>query len=392
MLGFVGGIPLQISLCYRVLASALLAGLAMAASADSHVASENHTGAVSEEQVTKQLVVATLIEGFEEPWGMDFLPDGDLLVTEISGHLNLVDSTSLKTHRIKNLPVSVAAGQGGLMDVLVHPDFAQNQWIYLSYTVQHEDKYSTRVSRAKLVGNSLREQQDLFTALPYFKQTRHFGSRLLIDQGFLYITVGDRGNRDLAQSLNSHNGKVIRLTDDGQVPTDNPFVSSKAAKPEIWSYGHRNPQGIAKHPHNGALWIAEHGPQGGDEINQLAAGGNYGWPVITYGEEYGGGPIGQGTRQNGMLQPLAYYVPSIGTAGIDFYTGDVYPGWSDSLLVSGLSLTQISRLTLQGDQLGARTRLLADLNMRVRDVQQGPDGLIYALVDGSRLVRLELAP
>jgi glucose/arabinose dehydrogenase len=277
------------------------------------------------------------------------------------------------------------------MDVLVHPEFATNQWVYLSYTVESDGKYSTRVSRARLRDATLHDLEPLFTAQPFYKQKRHFGSRLVLADGYLFITVGDRGNRDLAQSLATHNGKVIRLTESGDVPADNPFIATAGALPEIYSYGHRNPQGMARHPVDGSIWVAEHGPQGGDEVNRVRAGANYGWPLITYGEEYGGGKIGQGSRAEGMEQPIVYWVPSIGTGGIDFYTGDYYPNWRPSLLVSGLRLTRIARLELDGEGLGQETKLLADLGMRIRDVQVGPDGLVYALAAGSRLVRLELA-
>lgn len=333
--------------------------------------------------------VRTLLQWLQEPWGMDFLPDGRLLLTEKSGTLKLVNLATVATTDVAGVPASINQGQGGLMDVHVHPDFEDNGWIYLSYSVELQGGYTTRVSRMRLQGDALVDQQDLFTALPAFSQRRHFGSRLLLDAGYLYITVGDRGNRDLAQSLSTHNGKVMRLHDDGRIPADNPFAGRAGARPEIYTYGHRNPQGIARHPHNGQVWISEHGPKGGDEINVLLAGSNYGWPVVTYGREYGGEAIGEGTHREGMQPPLIYYMTSIGSAGIDFYTADTYPGWSDSLLVSGLRLTRLNRLELAGDGLGAETRLLGDLGMRIRDVQVGPDGLVYVLADRSRLVRLE---
>ncbi|NQY01777.1 MAG: PQQ-dependent sugar dehydrogenase [Halieaceae bacterium] len=335
------------------------------------------------------IAMHTLLDNLDQPWGMDFLPNGSLLVTELEGSLLRVDGSTFATTAIAGLPEVTATGQGGLMDVLVHPQFASNQTIYLSYTVAQDRKYSTRVSRARLVGDALVDVESLFTAQPFFSQRRHFGSRLLWDNGYLFITVGDRGNRDRAQDLDTHNGKVIRLHDDGRVPADNPFVDLADALPEIWTYGHRNPQGMAKHPVSGEIWVAEHGPRGGDEVNALAAGTNYGWPVITYGKEYSGGNIGVGTHADGMAQPLIYWVPSIGAAGMDFYSGDAYPGWSPSLLVAGLKLTRISRLKLTDSGLGAETRLLSDLKMRIRDVQVGPDGLIYALADGSRLIRLQ---
>jgi len=333
--------------------------------------------------------VRTLVQWLHEPWGLDFLPDGRLLLTEKDGGIKLVSPGNWASVEVRGAPEVVNEGQGGLLDVLVHPDFERNRWIYLSYSVALGDGYTTRVARARLEGGELTGPQVLFTALPAFSQRRHFGSRLLLDGGYLFITVGDRGNRELAQSLETHNGKVIRLSESGEVPRDNPFASVAGARPEIYSYGHRNPQGLAKHPVNGTIWVAEHGPQGGDEINILQAGANYGWPVITYGEEYGGGQIGEGTHRAGMEQPIIYYTTSIGIGGIDFYTAQTYPGWKPSLLVSGLRLTRINRLELENDGLGKETRLLGNLGMRIRDVQVGPDGHVYALADRSRLIRLD---
>lgn len=333
--------------------------------------------------------VTTLVQWLDEPWGMDFLPDGRLLLTEKPGRVKLVAPDTWETVDLNGVPEVANEGQGGLMDILVHPRFSANGLVYLSYTVALDGGFTTRVSRARLQGQALVELEEVFTALPAFDKRRHFGSRLLLDKGYLYITVGDRGVRDLVQDLSTHNGKVIRLYEDGTIPADNPFVGRAGAREEIFSYGHRNPQGIARHPFNGSIWISEHGPKGGDEINILAAGANYGWPVITYGEEYGGGRIGEGTHKPGMEQPLIYYTPSVGTAGIDFYSAGTYPGWGPSLLVAGLRMTRINRLELDGDGLGSETRLLGDLGMRIRDVQVGPDGLIYALADRSRLIRLE---
>ncbi|MFT5709378.1 MAG: glucose/arabinose dehydrogenase [Halioglobus sp.] len=339
------------------------------------------------ESVSSVIWVKTLVRGLSQPWGMDFLPDGNILVTEKPGGLKRITTNNYAMQDIKGLPETADAGQGGLLDILVHPNFASNGLIYLSYTVEEKQLYSTRVMRAKLENNQLVDKQVLFTAQPFYQERRHFGSRLLLDEGYLYITVGDRGHRDLAQSLQTHNGKVIRLRENGTVPEDNPFVARVGAQPEIWTYGHRNPQGIARNPLTGAIWVSEHGPQGGDEINELHRAANYGWPLVTYGEEYGGGKIGIGAQLAGTVQPLTYYVPSIGTGGMDFYVGDKYSFWQNSLLVSGLHSSQISRVALKGDGIEQKTRLQMD--MRVRDLQVGPDGFIYALADGSRLVRLE---
>ncbi|RLQ23512.1 PQQ-dependent sugar dehydrogenase [Seongchinamella sediminis] len=337
-----------------------------------------------------EIRVVTLLEWLQEPWGMDFLPDGRILLTEKPGVMKLVTPGSWTTRDISGLPPVANEGQGGLLDVLVHPDFARNQWVYFSYSVAIDSGLTTRVSRARLQGDRLVDRQDLFTAKPAYPQRRHFGSRLLLDAGYLYITVGDRGRRAPAQDLLDHSGKVLRLTEHGAIPADNPFVGKPGALAEIYSYGHRNPQGIARHPHSGQIWVAEHGPQGGDEINILKPGANYGWPVITYGEEYGGGKIGEGTHKPGMEQPLIYYTPSLATGGIDFYTRETYPDWQDSLLVSSMKMTRINRLEVAADgSIGRETRLLGNLGMRIRDVQVGPDGLVYALADRSRLIRLE---
>lgn len=342
--------------------------------------------------VLTNIVAKTLVSGLREPWGMDFLPDGRILVTEITGAVNVIEPDSWQPMPLAGVPASEQQGQGGMMDVLVHPRFERDPWIYLSYTTGKNGLYSTRVSRARLRGLELVDHEVLFTAEPFFEQRRHFGSRLLIDEGYLYITVGDRGNRDLAQSLQTHNGKVLRLRDNGAVPADNPFSNTPGARPEIYTYGHRNPQGIARHPFTGAIWLAEHGPRGGDEINILSPGANYGWPVITYGREYSGGTIGEGTHRDGMEQPVKYYPESPGVSGIDFYTGQLYSGWSESLLVSSLRFTRIDRLRLDGDGLGQETHLLENLQLRIRDLQVGPDGMVYALAGGSRLIRLEPRP
>lgn len=339
---------------------------------------------------SNDVTMVTLVENLDDPWGMDFLPGGDLLVTQKSGRLNRIDGRSWTSVRVSGLPaIAQKAGQGGLLDVLVHPDFATTRWVYFSYAIADGETYTTRVSRGRLEGNSLSDVETVFTAEPFFKTRRHFGSRLLLDNGYLYITVGDRANRDLAQSLTTHNGKVMRLFEDGSIPQDNPFVGDKTARPEIWTYGHRNPQGMAQHPVNGSIWIAEHGPQGGDEINVLSRGSNYGWPLATYGEEYGGGKIGQGTELESTVQPIKYWVPSLGTGGIAFYSGDEYSRWQPSLLVAGLKLTRISRLELAGDGAGEEYRLLDESKLRIRDVQFGPDGRLYALAGGDRLIRLD---
>lgn len=337
--------------------------------------------------------VRTLVDGLDSPWGLAFLPDGDMLVTEQGGRLLRVAGDDYSTHVVDGAPASTRHGQGGLMDVLLHPAYADNQLVYFSYTHACDEAgtYTTRVSRGRLDGDVLADSEVLFTAQPCFDTGRHFGSRLVIQDGYLFVAVGDRGNRELAQSLETHNGKVIRLHEDGRVPEDNPFAAEAGALPEIWTYGHRNPQGMAEDPRSGRLWTVEHGPRGGDEVNILAPGNNYGWPTITYGEEYRGGKIGIGTHKEGMQQPLHYWVPSIATGNLAFYLQGSYGDWGPSLLVTGLAGTQIARLALDGDTVREETTLMKDLGWRVRDVRVGPDGLIYALADESRLIRLEPA-
>lgn len=344
-------------------------------------------GAGATPVVEQKLLMHTVAAGLDEPWGMDFLADGSLLVTERGGGLRRVWVDGGRVEEIHGVPRVAKVGQGGLLDVLADPDPADS-WVYLTYTVAVDEGYTTRLARLRLWEDELVDFEELFTASPGYDTRRHFGSRLVLDGEYLFMSVGDRAQRHGAQDLSTHNGKILRFYRDGSVPGDNPFVAVDGAQPEIWSYGHRNPQGLAQHPLDGSLWNSEHGPQGGDEINRIQRGGNYGWPVITYGEEYGGGAIGEGTHKEGMLQPEKYYSPSIGTAGIAFYNGDTYPQWGDSLLVAGLRLTHISRLEIRGQDLGAEQVLFGDSKQRFRDVQQGPDGFVYALVGSDRLVKI----
>ena len=324
-----------------------------------------------------------------KPWGMDFLDSRTLLITQQGGKLLRFDMQGGDLDEIAGIPESTEHGQGGLLDVLVEQD-GEDTRVYLSYTHANGEGYTTRVARGVLRGDELEQVEVLFTAEPYYDTPYHFGSRLLIVDDYLFLTVGDRGKREYAQDLSRHNGSVMRIHRDGRVPGDNPFLDTPGAKPEIWTYGHRNPQGLARHP-DGSIWVSEHGPRGGDELNRLEPGNNYGWPVITYGEEYRGGKIGEGTEKPGMEQPVKYYVPSIATCGMDFYSGDTYPGWSDSLLVTALALTHLNRVELDGQGLGAEYRHFDDSQLRFRDVQVGPDGYVYILA-GSGLYRVAPQP
>ncbi len=331
------------------------------------------------------LTLTPIADDLEKPWGMDFLSEREMLITEQGGRVLRVDLASGESREITGVPKSTEHGQGGMLDVLVE-QADTGPLVYLSFTHANGEGYTTRVTRGTLVGDALEDVEVLFTAQPYYDTRYHFGSRLLIVDDYLFLTVGDRGNRDYAQDVSRHNGKVMRIHKDGRVPADNPFVDRDDALPEIWTYGHRNPQGLAQHP-DGSLWVSEHGPKGGDELNRLEPGTNYGWPIITYGEEYRGGKIGEGTHKEGMEQPVKYYVPSIATCGMDFYSGDRYAGWSDSLLVTALALTHLNRVELDGDRFGTEYRHFDDAGLRFRDVQSGPDGYVYVLA-GSGLYRV----
>lgn len=340
--------------------------------------------------------VVELVRGLEQPWSLAFLPDGRLLVTEKAGRLRFVKDNKLDPQPVAGLPEVTVHGQGGLMDVALHPQFSQNALVYLSYAARGEDGVGTEVARGRLAGHQLENVQVIFRQSPKGSRGQHFGSRLVFDrQGFLYITLGDRGEMARAQRLDDHAGSVIRLHDDGSVPKDNPFVGRPGWKPEKFTLGHRNQQGAALHPATGALWTHEHGPQGGDEVNVIRAGANYGWPVITYGVNYGiGTKIGEGTAKPGMEQPLHKWVPSIAPSGMAFYTGDRFPKWRGDLFVGALRAELLVRLKLDGEKVVREERLLQGVLARIRDVRAGPDGLIYLLTDESRavLARLEPAP
>ena len=336
--------------------------------------------------------VATLITRLDNPWGMSFLPDGNVLITQRSGSLLLANTRTGTTQQIKGLPDIHDHGQGGLLDVLVHPEFKSNNWIYFSYVKNDGRRYGTEVARADFVNNTLSNIKTIFVALPKVRGTRHFGSRLAIDKdNFLYISLGDRGDREKAQKLDSHLGSLIRLHDDGTVPDSNPFVSRQNSLPEIYSYGHRNIQGMAIRTSDQSLWTHEHGPQGGDEINLPAAGKNYGWPVITYGVNYGvGTKIGEGTEKDGMQQPVYYWVPSIAPSGMVFYESDKFPDWTNSLFIGSLKFSSLVRVEFKDQQIVQEERLLAGKLGRIRDVEVGPDGMIYLLTDSvnGKLIRL----
>ncbi len=334
------------------------------------------------------IAVEQITEGLSHPWAIDFLPDGTMIVTERSGKLRLVTKGGGLGEPLKGLTDADARGQGGLLDVAVHPNFARNRLIYWSYAERGQGGNSTAVALGRLSedGTALDDVKVIFSQKPKLRGNAHFGSRLVFDgNGHLFVTLGERFNaktRNQAQKLDSDLGKIVRLTEAGEAPRDNPFVNEPDALPEIWSYGHRNVQAAAINPATGALWAIEHGPRGGDEINIAKAGKNYGWPVVSYGVNYDGSPVGSGKKEMpGMEPPLYQWTPVIAPSGMTFYTADLLPEWKGNLFVGGLVATALVRLELDGDKVTHEERLLRDLGFRIRDVAQGPDGALYVVTD-----------
>ena len=330
----------------------------------------------------------------EQPWGMAFLPDGRLLITERPGRLRIFANGRLERAPVGGLPKVFARGQGGLLDICLHPDFARNAQLYLTYSGEGEGGAATVLARAEFRNNALVGVQRLFEALPRTSGGLHFGSRIVFDQaGLLYVTCGERYQMQRAQNLADLGGKVVRLRDDGSVPPDNPFVGREGARPEIFTWGHRNPQGMAMNPATGRIWVAEHGPRGGDELNLLKAGANYGWPRATHGIDYSGSTISPNKSLPGMEDPVRVWVPSISPSGLAFYSGDRFPGWKGSVFTGALSDNALIRIELDGDRYLGEERLLVDLLPYIRDVRQGPDGLLYLVThtDSGGLYRLEPA-
>ena len=339
--------------------------------------------------------VVTLLKGLEYPWSVAFLPDGRMLVTERVGRLRLVgQDLRLDPKPIAGLPDVAATGQGGLFDVVLHPEHAQNGWIYWAYNAPGAGGWGTALARGKLQGSRMTEVQVLFSMKPKTRSSQHFGGRIVFDKaGMLYLTLGDRGDKERAQKLDDHAGSVIRLHDDGRVPVDNPFTKRVEALPEKWTLGNRNMQGASLHPKTGELWTHEHGPQGGDEVNVMRSGLNYGWPVITYGVNYGFGTrIGEGQTKPGMVQPLHLWVPSIAPSGMAFVSGSKFPQWTGDLLVGALRDQMLVRLELDGEKVVREERLLRGIVGRIRDVRMGPDGLVYLLTDDAEGALLRLEP
>ena len=334
-----------------------------------------------------EVQVDVVTSGLSSLWGFTFLPNGDILATERDGRLRIIQNGELAEESINGVSAVHARGQGGLLDVALHPDFESNGWVYLSYAKRHDGNSTTAVARGRLDGMSLQDVEEIWVADS--RGRGHYGSRLVFDdEGYLFVSVGDRQanpNEDQpnhpAQDRSNHHGTINRLHDDGSIPEDNPFVGQDGIEASIWSYGHRNTQGMVFDATTGLLWSNEHGPQGGDEVNLVKPGLNYGWPVIGYGVNYGGDPLHDGTHQDGMEQPDHYWVPSIATSGMVAYSADLFPDWKGNLFVGGLRGQQIARLTLDGTSVVSEETIFEGQG-RVRDIRQGPDGALYVGLDG----------
>lgn len=338
--------------------------------------------------------LSTVASGFAVPWAMAFLPNGDLLVTDRIGELRIIRDDKLLPKPVTGVPEVLAGGQGGLLDLELHPDFDSNGWIYLSYVSPKQKGESgrggnTALMRARLSNSSLVDQELLFKAKPNYTSKRHYGGRIVFDaDNHVYLTVGDRGSRDKVQRLDNYLGKIYRLLDDGRIPEDNPYVATENAVAATWTYGHRNPQGMAVHPQTGDVWAHEHGPKGGDELNLISTGKNYGWPSITYGVNYSGTSITEEQAKDGMEQPITYWVPSIAPSGMSFVDSKPFTAWNQNILVGSLKFAQVRRLEMDGNKVVHEEILLNGIG-RVRAIEQGPDNHIYIAVEGpGRIVRL----
>lgn len=366
---------------------ALLAALAAPATA-AQVASEP---ARADARVTE------VADGLEHPWSLAFLPDGGMLITERPGRLRHLAPGGALSAPLQGVPKVAAQGQGGLLDVALSPDFARDRLVYLSYAEAGEDRSGTAVGRGRLSADLTRldDFTVIFRQQPKLSRGQHYGARLVFDrQGFLFVALGENNDRPTAQDLDKLQGKVVRLHADGSVPADNPFVGHAGARPEIWSYGHRNPQGMALNSWNGQLWEHEHGPRGGDEINVVVRGANYGWPLATHGINYSGLPIpeAKGDTLPGGQEPRYWWRRSPAISGMAFYTSDRYPQWRGSLFIGALGSEELIRLQLDGERVVAEERLLGERKARIRDVRQGPDGGIYVLTDAAKGALWRVAP
>ena len=326
------------------------------------------------------------------PFGMCFLSNNTILVTNrFAGELIKVNVKSGTKTIIKGVPKSYCRGDGGALDILLHPKYKENKWLYFAHSVGDSASSTMAIDRGKLVGDSLIQVERIFKAHPNYSSPSHYGTRMVIHKGHLFFTMGDRYDlMDSAQTLGNHLGKVMRIFDDGRIPKDNPFANTNNALPEIWSIGHRNPQGLTLHPKTKELWLHEHGPKGGDELNLIEPGLNYGWPIICHGIDYDDTPIGEGiSHKEGMEQPVHYYVPSIAPSSMEFYTGDKFKSWKDNLFIGAMALTHLNRLVFKDGKVIHEERLLEGFKRRIRVVRQGPDGYLYIGVDGGEIYRLK---
>jgi aldose sugar dehydrogenase len=337
--------------------------------------------------------VLEVVRGLEHPWGMAFLPGGDILVTERPGRVRIVRQGRLYPAPVEGGPTVRTGGPGGLLDIVPHPDFAENELVYLSYSKPVGERATTAVARARFDGERLLDLEDVFVALPALGAGRHFGSRLLFDhEGYLWVTVGDMGQDESAQDPGSHAGTTLRIHDDGRVPADNPFTGVDGARPEIYSFGHRNAQGIAVHPATGEVWLHEHGPRGGDAVQRVRAGANYGWPAVSFGRQYNLLPIPDPDPAGSFELPLHHWTPSIAPSGMAFYSGTRFPRWEGNLFAGALAGRHLRRVVFRGDEPVHEEILLADYGERIRDVREGPDGYVYFLTDSNEGVLARLEP
>jgi len=347
---------------------------------------------------TTRVKVEVIARGLDHPWGLQFLPDGRLIVTERPGRIRIVARDGKLSRPLAGVPQVAATGQGGLLDIALAPDFDRSRRIYFSYAEPRGGSNNgTAVARARLAGNPGEERLEgvelIFRQEPAHRGGLHFGSRLAFaPDGKLFVALGERFEMRFAQDLGRHWGKVVRIDPDGGVPSDNPFVGQEGAKPEIWSWGHRNPQAAAIHPETKALWVVEHGPRGGDEVNIVKRGANYGWPVIGYGIDYSGAKLHESTGKDGMEQPAYYWVPSIAPSGMAFYSGNLFPAWRGNLLVGALAGQALHRLVLDGETVVGEEVLLKDRRARIRDVREGPDGAVWLLADADDGIVLRVSP
>ncbi|PWW82741.1 glucose dehydrogenase [Prosthecochloris marina] len=341
--------------------------------------------------VSKDFRIVTVLDNLDFPWSLAFLPDGDVLITERNGNM-LRYGKDGELHLVSGLPDIHPTGQGGLLDVILDPDFPTNRTIYFSFVAKDNGDYGTEVARAVLDHSSLKNLQVIFRAVPKTSSGIHFGSRLLFaPDGTLIISLGEKGRMREAQNTSNHLGSIIRINPDGSLPHDNPYINRNGYQPQLYTYGNRNVQGIALHPETGKIWFHEHGPKGGDELNILKSGANYGWPAITYGLDYSGAIISEKTALPGMEQPSAYWVPSIAPSGMTIYDGNAFPDWKGNIFIGALVQRHLRRVILQGEQIIDQEILLKDLKERIRDVRTGPDGYLYLLTDSrnGKLLRLE---